>query len=45
VTVDFGLAYAYARARTMRIVDGPYEVHRDQLGRSGIKKFEKLLLN
>jgi acyl-CoA dehydrogenase len=45
VTVDFGLAYAYARARTMRIVDGPDEVHRDQLGRSEIKKFEKLLLN
>jgi hypothetical protein len=29
----------------MRIVDGPDEVHRDQLGRSEIRKFEKLLLN
>jgi acyl-CoA dehydrogenase len=33
VTVDHGLAAAYAKARTMRIVDGPDEVHRDQLAR------------
>jgi acyl-CoA dehydrogenase len=30
---DFPLAYAYARARAMRIVDGPDEVHRNALAR------------
>jgi acyl-CoA dehydrogenase len=33
VTEDFGLAAMYKTARTMRIVDGPDEVHRHQLGR------------
>jgi acyl-CoA dehydrogenase len=33
VTEDFGLAYQYARARVMRIVDGPDEVHRNQVAR------------
>ena len=33
VTSDSGLGYAYARARVMRIVDGPDEVHRYQIGR------------
>jgi hypothetical protein len=33
VTEDFGLAEAYAHARTMRIFDGPDEVHRNQIGR------------
>src|ERR1700733_10845019 len=33
VTTDSGLGYAYARARVMRIVDGPDEVHRNQIGR------------
>jgi acyl-CoA dehydrogenase len=33
VTSDTGLGYAYARARVMRIVDGPDEVHRNQIGR------------
>lgn len=28
---DFGLSYAYARARAMRLIDGPDEVHRNQL--------------
>jgi alkylation response protein AidB-like acyl-CoA dehydrogenase len=32
-TSDSGLGYAYARGRTMRIVDGPDEVHRNQIGR------------
>ena len=27
VTTDFGLGRAYASARTLRIVDGPDEVH------------------
>ncbi|MBN9528588.1 MAG: acyl-CoA dehydrogenase family protein [Alphaproteobacteria bacterium] len=30
---DFGLAYSYAQARTLRFADGPDEVHRDQIGR------------
>jgi acyl-CoA dehydrogenase len=33
VTNDFGLAYQYARARVMRIVDGPDEVHRNQIAK------------
>jgi acyl-CoA dehydrogenase len=39
VTKDFGLARMYATARTMRIVDGPDEVHRHQLGRLEIAKY------
>ena len=35
VTEDFPLAYFYKIARTLRIVDGPDEVHRFQLGRHG----------
>ena len=30
VCQDFGLAYAYAGARTLRLADGPDEVHRDR---------------
>lgn len=33
VSDDFGLAYAYAQARTLRLADGPDEVHRDQIAR------------
>jgi acyl-CoA dehydrogenase len=33
VSGDFGLAKAYASARSMRIFDGPDEVHRNQIGR------------
>jgi acyl-CoA dehydrogenase len=36
---DFGLAYAYASARTLRLADGPDEVHRDQLARLELKPF------
>ena len=39
VSDDFGLAKMYANARTMRIVDGPDEVHRQQLGRLELKKY------
>ena len=38
VTEDFGLAEAYAHARTMRIFDGPDEVHRNQIGRMELRK-------
>lgn len=33
ITNDFGLSYQYARARVMRIVDGPDEVHRNQIAK------------
>ncbi len=33
VADDFGLAYAYAQARTLRLADGPDEVHRAQIAR------------
>lgn len=36
---DTYLAYAYAAARTLRIADGPDEVHLDSLGKSLINKF------
>jgi acyl-CoA dehydrogenase len=37
---DFGLAYAYAHARTLRIADGPDEVHRNQIGRLELRKHD-----
>jgi len=37
VSEDFGLAEAYARARILRIVDGPDEVHRNQIARLELK--------
>ena len=33
VSDDFPLAYAYAHARTLRLADGPDEVHRNQIAR------------
>ncbi|WP_169567750.1 acyl-CoA dehydrogenase family protein [Sneathiella limimaris] len=39
VTSDFGLAAAYAGARTLRLADGPDEVHRNQIGRLELKKY------
>ena len=38
VTDDFGLAAAYAHARVLRIVDGPDEVHRNQIGQIELRK-------
>jgi acyl-CoA dehydrogenase len=38
MTSDFGLAYSYARARAIRLADGPDEVHRDQIARLEFKK-------
>jgi acyl-CoA dehydrogenase len=40
VSNDFGLAKMYAGARTMRLVDGPDEVHRYQLGRQELAKYK-----
>ncbi len=39
VTEDFGLAALYARARTMRLVDGPDEVHNRDIARLELKKY------
>ncbi len=33
VSDDFGLSYAFAQARTLRLADGPDEVHRNQIGK------------
>ena len=38
VSQAFPLAYMYARARVLRIVDGPDEVHRNQIGKLEIAK-------
>lgn len=38
VTDDYGLGYAYARARIMRYVDGPDEVHRNTIARMELAK-------
>ena len=37
VSDDFGLAFAYAGARLLRIADGPDEVHRDHIARMELK--------
>jgi acyl-CoA dehydrogenase len=39
VSDDFGLAKAYAGARTLRLADGPDEVHRNQIGRLELQKY------
>jgi acyl-CoA dehydrogenase len=38
VSQDFGLANAWARGRTMRIVDGPDEVHRMSIARLELRR-------
>jgi acyl-CoA dehydrogenase len=38
VADDFGLAKAYANARTLRLADGPDEVHRNQIGKIELAK-------
>ena len=39
VSNDFGLSYAYARARAIRLADGPDEVHRDQIARLELRQY------
>jgi acyl-CoA dehydrogenase len=39
VSQDFHLAYAYAQARTLRLVDGPDEVHRETVTKMELKKY------
>jgi acyl-CoA dehydrogenase len=36
---DFTLAYAYAHARTLRLADGPDEVHRNQIAKKELARY------
>ncbi len=40
VSGDFNLARGYAMARTLRLADGPDEVHRDQIARLELSKYK-----
>jgi acyl-CoA dehydrogenase len=40
VSDDFGLAAAWAHTRTIRLADGPDEVHRDAIAKLELKKYE-----
>ena len=40
VTEDYGLAQAYANARTLRLADGPDEVHRNQIARLELRRYQ-----
>ena len=40
VTDDYGLAYGYALARMLRLADGPDEVHRNQIARLELKRYQ-----
>jgi acyl-CoA dehydrogenase len=40
VSDDFPLAYAYAHTRTLRLADGPDEVHRNAIGKMELKRHE-----
>jgi acyl-CoA dehydrogenase len=42
VTTDFGLAKAYAGIRTLRLADGPDEVHQRTIARMEYGKFGDL---
>ena len=40
VSQDFFLAEAYAKARSLRLADGPDEVHRESIARMELKRYE-----
>jgi acyl-CoA dehydrogenase len=40
VSQDFSLAKAWAGARTLRLADGPDEVHREAVAKLELKRFE-----
>ena len=40
VTEDYGLAAAYANARTLRLADGPDEVHRNQIAKLELRRYQ-----
>ncbi len=42
VSQDFPLAMMYSHNRTLRLADGPDEVHRNQIARLELKKFEEM---
>jgi acyl-CoA dehydrogenase len=42
VTEDFGLAQAYASSRTLRLADGPDEVHRNAIAKLELAQYMKL---
>lgn len=39
VTDDYGLSYMFAQARTLRLADGPDEVHRNQIGKLELSRY------
>jgi acyl-CoA dehydrogenase len=39
LTSDFGLAEAYAQARLLRLADGPDEVHRNQIAKLELRRY------
>jgi acyl-CoA dehydrogenase len=39
VSQDFHLAYAFARARVIRLADGPDEVHRETVAKLELRKY------
>ena len=41
VSDDFGLGWLYANSRTLRIADGPDEVHRNHIGKLELARFLK----
>lgn len=41
VCQDFPIAHAYAMLRTLRLADGPDEVHRDQIARLELRRHEQ----
>ena len=43
VTTDFGLARTYAGIRTLRLADGPDEVHRRTIARIEFKRQRELM--
>ncbi len=38
---DFGLTHAYAMSRVLRLADGPDEVHRNQIGKLELRKYQQ----
>ena len=40
VSADFPLAFSWAMTRTLRLADGPDEVHREAIARQELKKYE-----
>jgi acyl-CoA dehydrogenase len=39
VSDDFGLAFAWANSRTLRLADGPDEVHREDVAKLELRKY------